>query len=68
MTHDASSQYEVISGQYFAPIHRKSSPKGKLGQVGISSNIAQNHRSSPGEVISGNYLPQFTLGVDQKQN
>ena len=37
----------------------------KLGQVGVDSNIAQNHSSSPQEVISG---PQFTWKVDQKLN
>ena len=30
-----------------------------LGQVEIGSNIAHNHSSSPYEVISGHYLPQF---------
>ena len=46
----------------------KSWPKVKLCQVGVSLNIAQNHSSSPYEVISGNYLPQFTWKVDQKWN
>ena len=31
----------------FAPIHMKSWPKLKLGQVQVGSNIAQNHSSSP---------------------
>ena len=43
----------------FAPIHMKSLPKVKLGQIGVSSNIAQNHSSSPWEVISDHYLLQF---------
>ena len=30
----------------FAPIHMKSWPKSKLGQVGVGSNIVQNHSSS----------------------
>ena len=41
----------------------KSWPKVKLGQVQVSSNIAQNHSSSPKEIISVNhvnYWPQFT--------
>ena len=52
----------------FAPIHMKIWPKVKLGQVQVGSNIAQNHSSSPYEVISGHYLPQFTWKVDQKWN
>ena len=52
----------------FAPIQMKSWPKVKLGQVQVSSNIAQNHSSSPWEVISGHYWPQFTWKVDQKWN
>ena len=39
----------------FAPIHMKSWPKVKLGQVQVGSNIAQNHSFSPQEVISGHY-------------
>ena len=46
------SQFEHI-WSLFAPIHMKGSPKSKLGQVGVGSNIAQNHSSSPYEVISG---------------
>ena len=42
------------------PIHMKSLPKVKLGQVQVGSNIAQNHSSSPLEVLSGHSLPQFT--------
>ena len=42
----------------------KSWPKVKLGQVGVSSNIAQNHSSSPYEIMSGHYVPQFTYKVD----
>ena len=52
----------------FAPIHMKSWPKVKLGKVQIGSNVAQNHSSSPWEVIYGDYLPQFTWKVDQKWN
>ena len=33
----------------------------KLGKVGVVSNIAQNHSSSPYEVISGHYLPQIHI-------
>ena len=33
----------------FAPIHMKSWPKMKLGQVQVGLNIAQNHSSSPQE-------------------
>ena len=36
-----------------------------LGQVGVGSNISQNHSSSIQGVISGHYLPKFT-GVEQK--
>ena len=50
----------------FGSIHMKSLPKVKLGQVQVGSTIAQNHSSSPYEVISGHYLPQFTWKVDQK--
>ena len=38
----------------------------KLGQVPVGLNIAQNHSSSPYEITSGHYLPQFTCKVDQK--
>ena len=38
----------------------------KLGQVGIGSNIAQNHTSSLQGFVSGHYLPK--LKVDQKFN
>ena len=51
----------------FAPIHMTSWPK-SLVQVGVGSNIAQNHSSSQYEVLSGHYLPQFTCKVDQNQN
>ena len=50
----------------YAPIHMKSWPKVKLGQVQVGLNIAQNHSSSPEEVISGHYLPQIIWKVDQK--
>ena len=36
----------------------KSWPKVKLGQIRVSSNMAQNHSSSPKEVLSGHHLPQ----------
>ena len=39
----------------------KSLPKAKLSQVGVGLNIAQNHFSSPYDVISGHYLPPFTF-------
>ena len=42
--------------------------KVKLSQVEVGSNIAQNHSSSPYEVISGQYLPQFIWKVDQEWN
>ena len=35
----------------FVPIHAKISPKVKLGQVEVDSNIAQNHFHSSQEVI-----------------
>ena len=41
----------ITFGQYlallFGPIHMISLPKSKLGQVGVGSNIAQSHSSSP---------------------
>ena len=43
-------------------------PKVKLGQAGVSSDIAQNHSSSQYEVISGHYWPQFTWKVDKIWN
>ena len=43
-------------------------PKVKLGQAEVDSNIDQNHISSPYEVISGQYMPQFSWKVDQKCN
>ena len=46
----------------------KSWPKSKLGQVGVSLNIAQNHSPSPQEGISGHYFPQFIWKVNQKRN
>ena len=39
----------------------------KLGQVQIGSNIAQNHSSSPKEVISGHYLPQSTWTLTKNE-
>ena len=38
---------KVISDHYLSPIHMKSWPKMKLGQVEVGSNIAQNHLSTP---------------------
>ena len=52
----------------FVPIHMKSLPKVKLGQVVVSSSTAQNHSSSPYEVIYGHYLSYFIWKVDQKWN
>ena len=46
----------------------KSWPKEKLGQAEVGSNIAQNHSSSPYEVIYGHYWPQFIWKIDQKWN
>ena len=46
----------------------RSWPKLKVGQVEDGSNIVQNHSSSPYEVISAHYLPQFTWKVYQKWN
>ena len=42
----------------FVPMHVKSSPKAKLGQVEVGSKIAQNcvFRN---EVICGHYMCQF---------
>ena len=54
------------SWSLFAPIHMKSWPRVKLGQIQVGSNITQNHSSSPWEVIYGHCLPQFTWKVDQK--
>ena len=34
---------EIIIWSLFAPIHMKSSPKSKLGKVGVGSNFAQNY-------------------------
>ena len=48
------------SWSLFAQIHMKSLPKVKSGQIGVDSNIAQNHTSSIYDVIYGHYLPQFT--------
>ena len=39
----------------------KSWPKAKLGQIQVGSNIAQNHSSSPYEVISGHYFPPIHM-------
>ena len=52
----------------FHPIHIKSWPRVKSGQVGVGSNIAQNHSSHLHEVISGHYLPKFISKVDQNKN
>ena len=41
-------------------------PKSKVGQIGVGSNIAQNHSSSLQAVLSGHYLLQFTCKIDQK--
>ena len=65
ITHLATREsYLVI----ICPIHMKSWPQVKSGQVGIGSNIAQNHSSSLQKVISGHYLPEFIWRVDQKWN
>ena len=40
----------------------------KSGQVGVGSNISQNHSSILLEVIYGHYLPQYTWKVDQNRN
>ena len=37
--------------------------KVNLGQVEVGFNIAQNHSSSPYNIISGHYLPKFTWKV-----
>ena len=42
--------------------------KVKLGQVGVCSNIVQNHLHGLKEVICAHYWPQFTWTVDQKCN
>ena len=42
--------------------------KVKLGQVGVSLNIAQDHSSGPYEVKSGHYVPKFTWKINQKWN
>ena len=54
------------SSTSFAPIHMKSWPKVKLGQVGVGSNIAQDHSSRKSDltIIGPNshesyYLLQF---------
>ena len=43
----------------FIPVHIKSLPKMKLGQVEVDSNIAQNHFHGSQEVISAHYLHKF---------
>ena len=43
----------------FVPVHMKSLPKLKLGQVEVNSNIAQNHFHSSQEVILAYYLHKF---------
>ena len=50
------------SWSLFAQIHTcmKCLPKVKSGQIGVDSNITQNHTSSIYSVIYGHYLPQFT--------
>ena len=42
--------------------------KMKIAQVGVGSNIAQNHSSRLQEVTSGHCWPKFTWNVDQKWN
>ena len=42
----------------FSQIHRKSWLKSKLGQVGVGSNIAQNHLSSPKKAYLVTICPQ----------
>ena len=44
------------SWSLFAQIHMKSLPKVKSGQIGVDSNIAENHISSIYNVIYGYYL------------
>ena len=41
-------------------------PKLQLDQVGIDSNITQNHSFSPKEVIYEYCLPHFTCKIDQR--
>ena len=43
-------------------------PKIKVIQLGVSSNIFQNYKSSIQEHISGHYFTQFISKVDQKLN
>ena len=49
---------------HLPPIHMKSWPKLKLGQVGVGSNIAQNHSSIPGKSYLVIICPNSK--VDQK--
>ena len=51
-TNFLTSAEQYNNWSLLAPIHMKGSPKSKLGQVGVGSNITQNHSSSPQEVIS----------------
>ena len=53
-------RYLTHGKSLFAQIQMKSISQVKLCQVGVGSNIAQNHFSSPREVIYGHYLPLFT--------
>ena len=51
---------------FVAPIHIKSLPKPKLGNVGIILSIAYNHSPGPNKAISEIILHQFAWKVDQK--
>ena len=54
---DRKSYHDMWS--LFVPVHVKSWPKVKLGQVEVDSDIAQNHFHSSQEVISAHYLHKF---------
>ena len=68
MFYDHFSARSLLAKLGRAQIHMKSLPKLKSGQIGVDSNIAQNHTSSIYNVIYGHYLPQFTWQVNQNQN
>ena len=71
---NSQSWPEVMFGQVWVghyldtigPNSHENWPKVKLGQIEFSSNIAPNNFSCLYEVISGEYLPQFTCKVDPK--
>ena len=70
-TENVPSLYLAYRNSYRVIIYTNSHeswPKVKLGQVGVRSNIAQNHSSSLLEVIYGHYLLQFICKVDQQWN